>query len=121
MEILLHADSAILCFQSPEFCLPASVLGQHPMALAVLKPYNSCLFNTMNAPNSSAPGPSTPGGELEQISPGASPTADGGQVDNSATSAAIPQSIPASKPGPAKPPPHNSVRLQGNAVPKLRL
>jgi uncharacterized protein YjbJ (UPF0337 family) len=37
----------------------------------------------MSAPTSSAPGPSTPGGELEQISPGAWPTADGGQTENS--------------------------------------
>jgi len=38
----------------------------------------------MNASNSSAPGSSTPGGELQQISPGAWPTVDGGQTENRA-------------------------------------
>jgi uncharacterized protein YjbJ (UPF0337 family) len=48
-------------------------------------------FPFMNASTSSAPGSSTPGGELEQISPGAWPTASGGQTENSApASATIP-------------------------------
>ncbi len=45
----------------------------------------------MNASNSSAPGASTPGGELEQISPGAWPTENGGQTENSAPIASVPQ------------------------------
>ena len=54
----------------------------------------------MSAPNSSAPGSSTPGGELQQISPGAWPTANGGQRENSTSSAAIqplgPEAAPSS-------------------------
>lgn len=69
------------------------------MALVVLKLYNSASnINTMSAPNSSTPGSSTPGGELQQISPGAWPTADGSQAENSPPPAAIPplgtESIP---------------------------
>jgi uncharacterized protein YjbJ (UPF0337 family) len=50
----------------------------------------------MSASNPSAPGPSTPGGELEQISPGAWPTATGGQTENAVESAATPSSGPES-------------------------
>ena len=38
----------------------------------------------MNSTASSSPGSSTPGGELQQISPGAWPTADGSQTESSA-------------------------------------
>jgi hypothetical protein len=62
----------------------------------------------MSASNSSAPGPSTPGGELQQISPGAWPTANGGQTDNPAQSAPIPQSEPKIIVKVAKPPPYAS-------------
>jgi hypothetical protein len=90
------------------------------MALVVLNLYNS-IFHTSNAmstSNSPAPGPSTPGGELEQISPGATPTADGGQVENSAAVVPTPQSIPKSTPSAAKRLPDNLERSKGNAGPK---
>jgi hypothetical protein len=74
--------------------------------------------HTMSAPNSSAPGPSTPGGELQQISPGAWPTADGGQVENSARATATPQSNLTPVPSPAKQVGDNSKRSKGNVVPK---
>ena len=47
----------------------------------------------MNAANSS-PGPSTPGGELQQISPDAWPTATGGQNEHSLPAVAIPPPAP---------------------------
>jgi len=50
----------------------------------------------MSAPSSSAPGSSTPGGELQQISPGAWPTANGGQTENRPPAAAISQAGPES-------------------------
>jgi uncharacterized protein YjbJ (UPF0337 family) len=50
----------------------------------------------MSASNSSAPGASTPGGELEQISPGAWPTAQGGQTENAPPAATLPSAGPES-------------------------
>ncbi len=43
----------------------------------------------MNSSPSSAPGPSPPGGELQQISPDAWPVANGGQQENSVPPVAV--------------------------------
>jgi hypothetical protein len=61
----------------------------------------------MSTSNSSAPGSSTPGGELEQISPGAWPTENGGQAENSVPSLLSPSVLRLPKPGAAKQPPDN--------------
>jgi uncharacterized protein YjbJ (UPF0337 family) len=68
----------------------------------------------MSAPSSSAPGSSTPGGELQQISPGACPTANGGQTENSLPAATIPQVGPASINSVAEQLRDNWERIKGN-------
>jgi hypothetical protein len=59
-------------------------------------------FHRMSTSNSSAPGSSTPGGELEQISPGAWPTENGGQAENSVPSLSSPSALRLPNPSAAK-------------------
>jgi hypothetical protein len=58
----------------------------------------------MSAPNSSAPTSATPGGELQQISPEAWPTENGGQTENSVPPPSIPPAVPKRLPNVAEPP-----------------
>ena len=68
----------------------------------------------MSASNFPAPGSSTPGGEVRQISPGAWPTADDGQLENPAPPVFIPQSGPDSIPSVAEQLRDNWERTKGN-------
>jgi uncharacterized protein YjbJ (UPF0337 family) len=69
----------------------------------------------MSTPSSPSPSSSTPGGELLQISPGAWPTANGGQTENRALAASPPpSSAPESINGVAEQLRDNWERVKGN-------
>ena len=68
----------------------------------------------MNIPNSSVQGASTPGGDLEQISPGAWPTENGRQTENLAQTASVPQSDRGGSATAAEIGPDDWERIKGN-------
>jgi hypothetical protein len=73
----------------------------------------------MPTSQSSAPGPATPGGELQQISPGAWPTANGGQVENPAQPASADQSRAAFVPKMAPAPKKSRPNLRNSSPPSV--